>query len=213
MKWYLLTIGMVIAVLIMMAPSAEINASGCHIQQYHAPAVVAVVKHNYAQAVVQGTYYSNIVVGYTPEIPPAVQEKLLKQREEILNLRERQLGLEAQLQAIRFGGTPDVTPKIGDTIPAPINKDMSAGVAVLHNACFSCHNDKVQKGDINLFPKGVYTTDVALHGKVVNAIHERRMPPKERKQLSGDDRYDVLSYHAIKPAPVVSKEPGTIPAP
>lgn len=211
MKWYLLTIGMVIAVLIMLTPSSGVDASNCHIQQYHAPAVVAVVKQNYAQAVVHGTYYSNIVVGYTPEIPPAVQERLLKQREEILNLREKQLGLEAQLQALRFGGTPDV-PKSSDTIPAPL-KDLPAGVAVLHNACFICHNDKVQKDGINLFPKGVYTTDPVLHGKVVNAIHERRMPPKEKKQLSGDDRYDVLSYHAIKPAPVVSKEPGTIPAP
>lgn len=212
MKWYLFAIGMVIAVLIMMSPSAKTDASNCHIQQYHAPAVVAVVKHNYAQAVVQGTYYSNIVVGYTPEIPPAVQEKLLKQREEILNLRENQLQLRAELQAIRFGVAP--APKDDGTIPAPvITKDMPAGVVVLHNACFSCHNDKATKGDINLFPKGVYTTDPAIHGKVVNAIHERRMPPKEKRQLSGDDKYEVLSYHAIKPAPVVSKEPGTIPAP
>lgn len=214
--WYGLSLLTFSVVTVYNTPS-DADASNCHLQTFapvivHRPAIVQPAYVAPAQAV-YGTYYSNIVVGYTPEIPPAVQEKLLKQREEILNLRERQLGLEAQLQSLKFGGGA-IAPGGGTepgTIPAPLTKDSHPGLVVLHNACFKCHNDKISKDGINLFPKGVLTTDGKLIEKSVNAVHERRMPPASEAKLTGDQRYDFLSLFAIRPATV--SEPGTIPAP
>lgn len=236
MRLYLLSVGALVATLWHNAPDPvpRVDASGCHI----APIVVRGHSSHYNRGIHHNNYgyghavfgnygyaaqlYSNIIVGHTPELPPELKEKLLKQREEILNLREEQFKMKEELHLIKTGAkkvdpwpkglpTPDPLPKEDGTIPAPVKRaDMHPGLVVQHDACFKCHNDKEQKGDVNLFPKGVPTTDPKVIQKSVEMVHERKMPPPKERKLTGDERYDFLSYYAIKEA---KSEPGTTPAP
>lgn len=145
--------------------------------------LVAATPPCHVQPVVQPIQYQVPVLPlYTIGYQPAV---------DLTPLLEELRALRGEVQQLRSGG---------GVLPL---REEPAGLKVLRQACARCHTEGAAKGKLALFSAaGVLLEDAALKGRIVSAIHEGRMPPKEAPvQLSGEDKYQVLFHLSTSPAP------------
>lgn len=98
--------------------------------------------------------------------------------------------LRGEVQQLRAGG---------GVLPL---REEPAGLKVLRQACARCHTEGSAKKVALFSAAGVLLDEAALKGRIVAAIHEGRMPPREAPvQLSGEDKYQVLFHLSTSPAP------------
>src|SRR5215213_3704523 len=68
---------------------------------------------------------------------------------------------------------------------------------LLEQYCFDCHNDKKQKGDVNLLPVADNTKleeNRKVWEQVAQLIESREMPPEKKPQPTEEQRELLIKY-------------------
>ncbi len=68
--------------------------------------------------------------------------------------------------------------------------------AILESYCYSCHDDDVQKGDVDLFTFTELDADARLEllNRIEEQIYLSQMPPKEKKQPTAAEKERLLAW-------------------
>ncbi len=88
---------------------------------------------------------------------------------------------------------------------------------VLKTYCLDCHNEKKQKGELNLARFGTEAAVLAerkVWRRVWEMLHNREMPPPEEQQPGEDQRLaltDWIENMLARPAPDGTRDPGHVP--
>lgn len=67
---------------------------------------------------------------------------------------------------------------------------------VLQNHCYDCHDDEIQKGDVNLyeFPKLDHDAALELLNRMEEQVYLSQMPPKKKRQPAAAEREKLLGW-------------------
>lgn len=68
---------------------------------------------------------------------------------------------------------------------------------LLEQYCFDCHNEKTQKGDVNLLPfaeNPKLAENRKMWEKVAELLESREMPPEKKPQPKEDERHKIVAF-------------------